>query len=117
MPVQVDEVFSALGDPTRRAVFERLRQGPRAVGDIAAGLSVSRPAVSQHLKVLKSAGLVQEYADGRRRFYSIDVRGLTTLRGYLDSFWDDALAAFANHVRSIQSPHQPSGGGERCTRR
>ena len=113
MSVQVDEVFSALGDPTRRAILERLRQGPRAVGDIAAGLSVSRPAVSQHLKVLKGAGLVREYADGRRRFYSIDVQGLTALRSYLDSFWDDALAAFARHVQARRSPHQPSGGGER----
>jgi DNA-binding transcriptional ArsR family regulator len=111
--MQVEALFSALGDPTRRAVFERLRKGPRAVGDIAAGLPVSRPAVSQHLKVLKESGLVREYSDGRRRFYSIDGRGLAVLRDYLDSFWDDALAAFAKHVSSKTAPGKPSKGDRR----
>jgi DNA-binding transcriptional ArsR family regulator len=86
--------FSALADPTRRAVFERLRNGPRAVGDVAHGLPVSRPAVSQHLKVLKEARLVTAYRDGTRQFYAIDTRGLSDLRAYLDSFWGDALNAF-----------------------
>lgn len=87
-------VFVALADPTRRTVFERLRKGPRAVGEIAAGLPVSRPAVSQHLKVLKEARLVTAYRDGTRQFYAIDTQGLAETRAYLDSFWGDALGAF-----------------------
>jgi len=90
--------FVALADPTRRTVFERLRKGPRAVGDIAEGLPVSRPAVSQHLKVLKEARLVTAYRDGTRQFYAIDTRGLTALRDYLDGFWGDALHAFKTHA-------------------
>ena len=87
--------LTALADPTRRAVFERLRQGPRPVGTIAEGLPVSRPAVSQHLKVLKEAGLVDDRAEGTRRVYFIDPKGLGPLRAWLDQFWDAALAAFA----------------------
>ena len=79
-------------------MFERLSQGPRAVGDLAAGLPVSRPAVSQHLKVLKEAGLVTDHADGARRIYQIDPRGLGALRAWLDQFWDVALAAFKAEV-------------------
>jgi DNA-binding transcriptional ArsR family regulator len=86
--------FSALADPTRRRVFERLKSGPRAVGDIARGLPVSRPAVSQHLKVLKEAGLVADRPEGTRRVYYIDPQGLGALRKWLDQFWDHALAAF-----------------------
>jgi len=86
--------LAALGDPTRRRILERLRSGPKAVGVIAAGLSVSRPAVSQHLKILKEAGLVQEEAQGTRRIYHIDPRGLGPLRAWLDQFWDHALEAF-----------------------
>jgi DNA-binding transcriptional ArsR family regulator len=86
--------LAALADPTRRKVFERLRSGPKSVGKIAATLPVSRPAVSQHLKVLKEAGLVQEEADGARRIYHIDPKGLGQLRGWLDQFWDTALDAF-----------------------
>jgi DNA-binding transcriptional ArsR family regulator len=86
--------FIALADPTRRAVLERLRKGPRAVGDIAEGLPVSRPAVSQHLKVLKEARLVTAYRDGTRQFYAIDTQGLSDVRAYLDTFWGDALNAF-----------------------
>jgi DNA-binding transcriptional ArsR family regulator len=86
--------LQALGDPTRRSVFEQLRQGPRAVGEIAAELPVSRPAVSQHLRVLKEAGLVTERQDGTRRLYRVDHDGLAGLRDYLDGFWDDALASF-----------------------
>ena len=89
------KAFAALADPTRREVFERLRQGPRAVGDLAHGLPVSRPAVSQHLKVLKEAGLVTDRPDGARRVYQIDPQGLGQVRAWLDQFWDVALAAFA----------------------
>jgi DNA-binding transcriptional ArsR family regulator len=87
--------FSALADPTRRAVFERLAEGPRAVAELAAGLPVSRPAVSQHLKVLKAARLVSDRPDGARRVYQIDPQGLGQLRAWLDQFWDQALQAFA----------------------
>ncbi|MDE2183875.1 MAG: winged helix-turn-helix transcriptional regulator [Alphaproteobacteria bacterium] len=90
----------ALADPTRRRVFERLRHGPRSVGEIAKGLPVSRPAVSQHLKVLKEAGLVDDHADGTRRVYYIDPKGLAALRRWLDQFWDDALEAFRAEVES-----------------
>jgi DNA-binding transcriptional ArsR family regulator len=87
--------MDALGDPTRRAVFERLRRGPSSVGELAAELPVSRPAVSQHLRVLKEAGLVSERKNGTRRIYRIEPVGLAELREYVESFWDDALAAFA----------------------
>jgi DNA-binding transcriptional ArsR family regulator len=86
--------FGALADPTRRAVFERLRNGPRPVGEIARDLPVSRPAVSQHLRVLKDAGLVTERREGTRRLYRIDPDGLAALRDYFDDFWNEALAAF-----------------------
>lgn len=86
--------MDALGDPTRRAVFERLAMGPMTVGEAAAGLPVSRPAVSQHLKVLKDAGLVRDRAEGTRRIYSIDPQGLGPLREWLDRHWDKALEAF-----------------------
>src|ERR1044071_1670195 len=87
-------VLSALADPTRRRVFERLRKGPRPVGAIARGMPVSRPAVSQHLKALKDAGLVADRQEGTRRVYSVDPRGVEAMRHYLDRFWDRALAAF-----------------------
>jgi DNA-binding transcriptional ArsR family regulator len=86
--------LAVLADPTRRKVFERLRHGPRAVNVIAAGLPVSRPAVSQHLKALKRAGLVEERSQGVRRIYSLRREGLMELREWLDSFWDEALEAF-----------------------
>ncbi|HZZ89008.1 MAG TPA: metalloregulator ArsR/SmtB family transcription factor [Caulobacteraceae bacterium] len=86
--------FAALADPTRRRVLERLAVGPRAVGQIAEGLPVSRPAVSQHLKVLKEAGLVSDRQDGARRIYAIDPNGLGAMRAWLDQFWDVSLAAF-----------------------
>ena len=86
--------MEALGDATRREIMERLRSGPRPVGEIAAELPVSRPAVSQHLRVLKEAGLVTERKDGARRIYRIDQEGLKDLRTYLDSFWEQALAGF-----------------------
>ena len=86
--------FSALADPTRRAIFERLARGPSAVGDLAREFPVSRPAVSQHLRVLKDAGLVTDRRDGNRRLYAVDPRGVEAMRAYFDSFWSDALAAF-----------------------
>ncbi|HSD80579.1 MAG TPA: metalloregulator ArsR/SmtB family transcription factor [Solirubrobacteraceae bacterium] len=86
--------LTALGDPTRQAILERLAGGPLAVGQLAAGLPVSRPAVSQHLKVLKQAGLVRDQAAGTRRLYSVDPDGLAALRSYFDRFWTSALAAF-----------------------
>jgi len=83
-----------LGDATRRSVFMRLRGGPRSVGDIAEGMDVSRPAVSQHLKVLKAARLVTDRAKGTRRLYEIDTHGIEALRNWLEGFWDEALTAF-----------------------
>ena len=88
------KVLDCLGDPTRREVFERLRLGPLSVGEIARDMPVSRPAVSQHLAVLKEAGLVADRPDGTRRVYHIDPQGLGVLRAWLDQFWDRALAAF-----------------------
>jgi DNA-binding transcriptional ArsR family regulator len=92
--------LTALADPTRRTVFERLRDGAKPVGEIADGLPVSRPAVSQHLKVLKDAQLVTEYKQGTRRFYAIDTRGLEAVRKYLDQFWDEALMRFKTFAES-----------------
>jgi DNA-binding transcriptional ArsR family regulator len=86
--------MDALGDPTRRAIFEQLRSGPRSVGEIAAELPVSRPAVSQHLRVLKEAGLVTERRNGTRRLYRLDPGGLGELRRYVEEHWTQALAAF-----------------------
>lgn len=95
---RMDVALAALADPTRRAVFERLAAGPLPVGRIAEGLPVSRPAVSQHLRVLKAAGLVADEAQGTRRVYRIDPPGLGPLRAWLDRFWDEALASFAAEV-------------------
>ena len=91
--------LEALADPTRRAVYERLRKGPRAVGELADGLEVSRPAVSQHLRVLEEAGLVKARAEGTRRIYRVEVKGLKELRRYLDALWSDALGAFEEEAR------------------
>ena len=101
-----DRAFSALYDPTRRAVFERLRSGPKAVGEIARGLPVTRPAVSQHLKVLKEAGLVVDRSEGTRRIYHIDPNGLGAIRAWVDQFWDSALAAFAAEVERTAKKEQ-----------
>src|SRR6476646_2621032 len=92
------EGFTALADPTRRAIFERLAERPSAVGELAAELPVSRPAVSQHLQVLQAAQLVVDQADGTRRIYSIDPEGVDALRGYLDQFWNQSLASFKRVV-------------------
>jgi DNA-binding transcriptional ArsR family regulator len=88
------EGFAALGDPTRRAIFERLGARPSAVGELAGELPVSRPAVSQHLKVLKHAGLVSDVQIGTRRIYRLDPDGVGAMRAYLDQFWNQSLAAF-----------------------
>ena len=92
------KALMALADPTRRRVFEELRRGPRSVGKIAARMPVSRPAVSQHLGVLKKAGLVCDRAVGTRRVYYIDPKGLAAIRIWLDQFWDEALTAFQSEV-------------------
>ena len=90
--------LAALADPTRRAVFERLKQGGRSVGDIAKDLPVSRPAVSQHLKALKEAGLVRDEPRGTARIYSIHTPGLRALRDYIEGFWDEALDNFKSYA-------------------
>jgi DNA-binding transcriptional ArsR family regulator len=90
--------LTALGDPTRREIFERLAERPRAVGELARELPVSRPAVSQHLKVLKDAGLVVDRPAGARRIYQLDPDGVGELRTYLDQFWNRALAAYKTAV-------------------
>jgi len=89
-----EKAFDALGDPTRRAVLRRLRGGARSVGEIAERMEVSRPAVSQHLKILKAARLVTVHAVGTRRVYAVDTRGIESLRRWLEGFWDEALTAF-----------------------
>lgn len=97
-----NRVFSALYDPTRRAVLDRLRDGPRPVGEIARGLPVTRPAVSQHLKVLKEAGLVIDRQEGTRRLYQLNPEGIGALRAYFDQFWNRALFAFKQAVEQGQ---------------
>jgi len=94
--------LATLADPTRRLLMERLRAGPRAVGELARGLPMSRPAVSQHLKVLKDARLVTDRAEGTRRVYQIDPAGLGEIRRWLDQFWDRSLAAFKAEVEGEQ---------------
>ncbi len=89
-----EDVLTALADPTRRAIFERVARRPRPVGELASELPVSRPAVSQHLKVLREAGLVTTRAEGTRRVYAADTRGIEAVRAYFDQFWNQALAAF-----------------------
>ena len=107
------QAIQALADPTRRLVFERLRGGPLPVGRVARGLRVTRPAVSQHLRVLERAGLVSAEKDGTRRLYKIERRGLEDLRRYLDRFWGDALESFRDEAergfesRSSSKPPTP----------
>jgi DNA-binding transcriptional ArsR family regulator len=97
--------FTALADPTRRAIFERLAARPSAVGELADDLPVSRPAVSQHLKVLKEGGLVIDEPDGTRRIYRVDPEGVEALRAYLDQFWNQALAAFKRAAEQKEEEH------------
>ena len=92
--------LGALGDPTRRIIFERLAKRPRAVGELARGLPISRPAVSQHLAILKAAGLVTDRADGARRVYRVDPAGVDAIRAWLDQFWDRPLEAFKAEAES-----------------
>jgi DNA-binding transcriptional ArsR family regulator/uncharacterized protein YndB with AHSA1/START domain len=99
------DALSALGDPTRRAIFDRLRSGPRAVGELASGFPISRPAVSQHLRVLKDAGLVRARRVGTRQVYEVEQAGLDDLRTYLEAFWDTALADF-----KAAAERRPRGG-------
>lgn len=101
--------FAALGDPTRRLVFERLAHGPRSVGEVAHGLPVSRPAVSQHLKILKEAGLVTGHADGTRRVYQIDPKGLGQIRAWFDQFWEGVLLAFKAEVERDEEETESEG--------
>ena len=98
MPTYQVDAWTALGDPTRRAIFERLAEHPRAVGELARELPVSRPAVSQHLKVLKGAGLVVDRSAGTRRIYQLDPDGLGALRAELDRFWTQALGSYKQLV-------------------
>lgn len=109
--------LASLADPTRRQVFEKLRGGPLPVGVIARGLPISRPAVSQHLKVLKDAGLVESSADGTRRVYHIDPQGLGALRAWLDQFWDHALAAFKDEVEREPAAKPPLKSGKKEKKR
>jgi DNA-binding transcriptional ArsR family regulator len=99
----VATALDVLADPTRRSIFERLADGPLAVGDLAEHFPVSRPAVSQHLKALKDAGLVRDRAEGRRRVYAVDPGGIEEMRRWLDRFWDRALAAFADAVEAEET--------------
>jgi DNA-binding transcriptional ArsR family regulator len=96
--------FVALADPTRRLVFERLARQPMSVGRLARGLTVTRPAVSQHLRVLKNAGLVIDREEGTRRIYRVDARGIEAMRSYLDRFWDRSLAAFKAAAEQENEP-------------
>lgn len=99
----IDAVFAALADPTRRHILEALRERPRSVGELAGGLPVSRPAVSQHLRVLEMARLVKVEPRGTRRVYSLTPGGLDELRRYLEDLWYDALGAYADEIRRRQS--------------
>ena len=101
-----ERALQALADPTRRAIFERLRRGPAPVGRIARGLPVTRPAVSQHLRVLEGAGLVCARAVGTRRIYRIEAKGLEELQRYLEGFWGGAAAAFRDEANRGLTPRR-----------
>src|SRR3954449_13349807 len=106
------EILTALGDPTRQAILDLLLEGPTPVGELAARLPVSRPAVSQHLKVLKGVGLVRDRAAGTRRVYQLDPDGVAAMRSYLDRFWDRALADFKAAVESPEHPGNKDSTGD-----
>ena len=108
-------MLQALGDPTRRAIFERLAAGPIAVGRLADELPVTRPAVSPHLKVLKDAGLVVDEAAGTRRLYRLDPAGVEMLRGYFDRFWRASLDAFKAAVEAEATPAPPTTAAPKTT--
>jgi len=99
-------ILTALGDPTRQAILDLLLDGPQPVGELAARLPVSRPAVSQHLKVLKEVGLVVDRQDGTRRLYRVDPAGLAPLRSYLEQFWQKAMVAFAQYAEDQYAQDQ-----------
>jgi DNA-binding transcriptional ArsR family regulator len=101
-----DDAWTALGDPSRRAIVERLAERPRAVGELADELPISRPAVSQHLKVLKDAGLVAERVAGTRRIYRLNPEGVAALRDQLDTYWNRALSGFQDAVEE-EKPTEP----------
>jgi DNA-binding transcriptional ArsR family regulator len=102
-------MMQALGDPTRQAIVDRLSDGPLAVGELASVLPVSRPAVSQHLKVLRDVGLVRDERAGTRRLYRVDPAGLAVLRTYLDQFWERSLAAFEQATRDEEGQEHDPG--------
>jgi DNA-binding transcriptional ArsR family regulator len=99
-------LLTVMGDPTRQAILDLLLEGPQPVGQLAALLPVSRPAVSQHLKVLKEVGLVVDHQEGTRRVYRVDAAGLAPLSAYLEQFWRKAMAAFAQHAERQHADHQ-----------
>jgi DNA-binding transcriptional ArsR family regulator len=107
---------AVLGDPTRLTIFELLGDGPQAVGELASHLPVSRPAVSQHLKVLKDAGLVTDHAEGTRRLYQLDPRGISEVRAYFDRFWGHALSSFKATVEQPTRPDEPTARAHKETR-
>ncbi len=102
------DAWEVLSDPTRRAIVERLAEGPRAVGELAADLPISRPAVSQHLKVLKNAGLVAEHPAGTRRIYQLDRVAVSALRDQLDTFWARTLAGYADLIAAPDAAEEPN---------
>jgi DNA-binding transcriptional ArsR family regulator len=110
------EMLGALSDPTRQTVLDLLRQGPSTVGDLANRLPVSRPAVSQHLLVLKAVGLVEEERQGTRHYFRLNPKSLSELRAHIDSMWRDALAAFSDFARKEMANHGKSKGNKRNTR-
>jgi DNA-binding transcriptional ArsR family regulator len=99
--------MDALGDPTRRAIVERLLRGPLPVGELARGFTISRPAISQHLRVLKKAQLVVDRPAGNRRIYDLNPAGVEAMRAYFDRFWDHALVAFKRAAEAPRSPKKP----------
>ena len=107
LPMAYQTTLYALADPTRREVLERLREGPMPVGRLARGMSVSRPAVSQHLKVLEGAGLVRARQEGTRRIYRVEVRGLMELKRYLETFWTEVLEAFREEAEAGLPKRRP----------
>ena len=106
MTTNAKTVLTVLGDPTRQAILDLLLEGPQPVGQLAALLPVSRPAVSQHLKVLKEVGLVVDHQEGTRRVYRVDPAGLAPLRAYLERFWQKAMVAFAQHAENHHADNQ-----------
>jgi DNA-binding transcriptional ArsR family regulator len=113
----VRHALDALGDPTRRLIFEQLARRPSSVTDLASGLPVSRPAVSQHLKVLKDSGLVTDTAEGTRRIYRIDPRGIGAVRGWLDQQWTDAMASFARYANETMEERDEHSAGPDSNKR